>query len=310
MTPTTAPAAAARPGLLRRAVRLEYLTVGWNIVEGLVVIAAERNADEDDEERIEHVERRAQQLVAGSLVLLAVYIAWDSITSLLSGERAQPSAVGIALAIASLAVMLVAVAAPLFALSGIGTLTLRTASADVRDRYLLPFHSRLVSALTFPVVGWVAFAGVMWGSHFSTLYNAALLDDGVHALEHLLYLVAACLFWWPLLSPDPLRWRIHPGAKLVALLAQMPPMSFIAVTIIGAPAPLYAAYLGRTDAFGIDALTDQRIAGSLMWVTGDLAFLIPGALLLARFARHEEEEAKRIDARLDRQRRAPSRKES
>jgi putative copper resistance protein D len=207
--------------------------------------------------------------------------------------------------------LLVAVAAPLLALSGIGTLALRASSADVRNRYLLPFlHSRLVSALTFPVVGWVAFAGVMWGSHFSSLYNAALLDDGVHALEHLLYLVTACLFWWPLLSPDPLRWRIHPGGKLVALLAQMPPMSFLAITIISASVPLYAAYLGRTDVFGIDALSDQRIAGSLMWITGDLAFLIPGALLLARFARHEEEEAKRVDARLDRERRALSRKES
>lgn len=161
--------------------------------------------------------------------------------------------------------LLVAVAAPLFAASGIGTLALRAASADTRERYFLPFlHSRLVTALTFPVIGWVAFAGVMWGSHFSTLYNAALLDDGAHAIEHLLYLVAASLFWWPLLSPDPLRWRLHPGAKLLALLAQMPPMSFLAVTIIGASAPLYAAYLGRTDAFGIDALSDQRIAGSLM----------------------------------------------
>ena len=207
--------------------------------------------------------------------------------------------------------LLVSVAAPLFALSGIGTLALRAASADVRQRYLLPFlHSRVVTALTFPVVGWVAFAGVMWGSHFTSLYNAALLDDGVHAVEHLLYLGASCLFWWPLLSPDPLRWRIHPGGKLVALLAQMPPMSFLAVTIIGASAPLYAAYLGRTDAFGIDALSDQRVAGSLMWVTGDLAFLIPGAVLLLALVRHEEAEAKRVDARLDRERRTLTRKES
>ena len=137
MTTTPAAAAADRPGLLRRALRLEYLTVGWNIAEGLIAITAglaagsvallafgidsfvesasgsvmiwrllaERNADEDDEERIEHVERRAQKLVAGSLILLAVYIAWDSITSLLSGERAEPSVVGILLAIASLSVM-------------------------------------------------------------------------------------------------------------------------------------------------------------------------------------------------------------
>ena len=124
-----------RSRLLVRALRLEYLTVGWNIVEGVIAIAAamasgsvallgfgidsfvesasgsvmiwrllaERNAT--DEERLEQVERRAQRLVAASLVLLAAYIAWDSVTSLLAGERPEPSIVGILLAIASLSVM-------------------------------------------------------------------------------------------------------------------------------------------------------------------------------------------------------------
>ena len=32
--------AGERPGLLRRALRLEYLTVGWNIVEGTIAITA------------------------------------------------------------------------------------------------------------------------------------------------------------------------------------------------------------------------------------------------------------------------------
>jgi divalent metal cation (Fe/Co/Zn/Cd) transporter len=137
MSGTTPAAESDRPRLLARALRLEYLTVGWNIVEGVIAIAAatasgsvallgfgidsfvesasgsvmiwrllaERHADEDDEERIEQVERRARKLVAASLVLLAVYIAWDSITSLISGDRPQPSMVGIALALASLLVM-------------------------------------------------------------------------------------------------------------------------------------------------------------------------------------------------------------
>jgi len=127
--------AADRPRLLARALRLEYVTVGWNVVEGFVAIAAalasgsvallgfgidsfvesasgsvliwrllaERRAT--DEERIEHVERRARRLVAASLALLAAYVAWDSITSILAGERPQPSVVGIVLAAVSLAVM-------------------------------------------------------------------------------------------------------------------------------------------------------------------------------------------------------------
>lgn len=207
--------------------------------------------------------------------------------------------------------LLVSVAAPLVAACGIGTLALRAASATTRSTYLLPFlHSRLVRVLTFPVVGWFAFVAVMWGSHFSTLYNAALLDDTVHAVEHVLFFAAACLFWWPLISPDPIHLRMHPGGKLLALLAQMPPMGFLAITIIGATTPLYAAYLGRSDAFGIDALTDQQIAGSLMWLTGDVAILIPAAYVLSLLVRHEEQEAKRADARLDRARRLSTPKET
>lgn len=133
----TALGSQTRPMLLARALRLEYLTVGWNIVEGLVAIAAaaasgsvallgfgvdsfvesasgsvmvwrllaERHADEDDEERIERFERRAQKLVAASLALLAGYVAWDSIASILAGDRPQPSVVGIVLGVVSLGVM-------------------------------------------------------------------------------------------------------------------------------------------------------------------------------------------------------------
>lgn len=200
--------------------------------------------------------------------------------------------------------LLVAVAPALLAASGVGTLALRAASRTARDRYLLPFlHSRLVSGLTFPLVGWLALPAVMWGTHFTQVYDLALVDDGVHAIEHLLYFAAASLFWWPLLSPDPLRWRLHPGAKAFIVLTQMPAMSFLAITIINSPAPLYPAYLGRSAAFGIDTLAEQQIAGSVMWLTGDVALLAAGAALFVRWFRHEEAETKRVDARLDRARR-------
>ncbi len=268
------------------------------LVAGLIYVEAARSVDAAHPGNRWPARRTAAFVVALVAIGLALLSPVDTLSDdLLTVHMVQH-------------LLLVAIAAPLFAYSGIGTLALRAAPNDIRKSYLLPFlHSRVVSWLTFPVVGWVAFVGVLWGAHFTSLYNAALLDDGVHAFEHLLFVAAACLFWWPLLSPDPLRWRIHPGGKLLALLAQMPPMSFLAVTIISASVPLYAAYLGRPDAFGIDALADQRVAGSLMWITGDLSLLIPGAFLLAAFARHEEDEAKRVDARLDRAR-AAARKET
>ena len=202
--------------------------------------------------------------------------------------------------------LLVAVAPPLLAASGIGTLALRAASRATRDRYLLPFlHSRLVSVLTFPIIGWLAFPAVMWGSHLTGLYNLALVDPAIHAIEHLLYFGAASLFWWPLLSPDPLRWRLHPAARVLAILTQMPAMSFLAITIIGATSPLYPAYLGRSTAFGIDTLSEQKLAGSLMWLTGDFALIAAGAAALVGWFRHEQQEEERVDARLDRARQTP-----
>ena len=36
----TAPPIAGRAALLRRGLHLEYLTVGWNVIEGVIAIAA------------------------------------------------------------------------------------------------------------------------------------------------------------------------------------------------------------------------------------------------------------------------------
>ncbi|MEO5884041.1 MAG: cytochrome c oxidase assembly protein, partial [Candidatus Limnocylindrales bacterium] len=93
-------------------------------------------------------------------------------------------------------VLLTFVAAPLIALSGPITLLLRAAPPDARRRWILPvLHSRALRVLAFPVVAWVVFAAVMWVSHFSPLFDAALEDPIVHDLEHGLFLGTALLFW-------------------------------------------------------------------------------------------------------------------
>jgi len=107
---------ADRPALLRRGLRLEYLTVGWNIAEGLIAVTAalvagsvallgfgidsfvesasgliliwrlvaERRAT--DPERIERIERRAERLVAVSLAGLAAFVAADAVRTLVRPE--------------------------------------------------------------------------------------------------------------------------------------------------------------------------------------------------------------------------------
>jgi divalent metal cation (Fe/Co/Zn/Cd) transporter len=127
--------AADRRPRLRHALHLEYVTVGWNVVEGVVGVTAALAAgsvallgfgidsfvetvsgliliwrlrsegERADAHEIERLDRRAQRLVAASLFLLAAYVAADAIHALYATERPQPTAVGVVLTAVSLAVM-------------------------------------------------------------------------------------------------------------------------------------------------------------------------------------------------------------
>ncbi len=94
--------------------------------------------------------------------------------------------------------LLTMIAAPLLVLGAPVTLLLRAATPGFRRRWVLPLlRSRPVRLLTAPVVSWTQFALVLWVSHFSPLYEAAVRSTGVHALEHMLYIASAVLFWSP-----------------------------------------------------------------------------------------------------------------
>ena len=193
-------------------------------------------------------------------------------------------------------VLLLLVAAPLIALSGPVTLALRAARPDIRRRYLLPIlHSRPVRLLSHPVVAWLLFAGVMWGTHFSPLFDAALENPWLHDLEHLLFLVTALLFWLPAVARDPAPWRMpHPGRVMYVFL-QMPQNTFLAVVILFASAPLYPHYATLNRPWGPSPLVDQQLAGAVMWLAGDFIFIGAIIAIVAGWMRFEERDSARAD---------------
>ena len=181
----------------------------------------------------------------------------------------------------------------------------RSARPDVRRRYLLPIlHSRVVRWLSHPVVAWLLFAGVMWGTHFSPLFDASLENPAIHDLEHVLFLVVALLFWWPAVARDPAPWRMpHPGRVMYVFL-QMPQNTFLAVVILFATAPLYPHYATLDRPWGPSPLEDQQIAGGIMWLLGDLLFIAAIGAILAGWMRHEQRQERATDRRLDAERSA------
>jgi cytochrome c oxidase assembly factor CtaG len=198
--------------------------------------------------------------------------------------------------------LLAMIAAPLLALGAPITLLLRVSSARMRQRVVLPvLHSLPVRVISFPVVTWVVFAGVMWASHFSTLYDAALENEVMHVLEHALYLGSAMLFWWPVVGADPSPWRLPHAARVGYLFLGMPQSSFLGLAIFSAPSVLYPHYASLSREWGPSALADQQLAGGIMWAGGDLVFLLAMILAVWVWLRAEEAEGRRVDARLDRE---------
>jgi putative membrane protein len=195
-------------------------------------------------------------------------------------------------------VLLILVAAPLIALSAPITLTLRASRPEVRRRWILPvLHSRPLRWLSHPVVAWLLFAAVMWGTHFSPLFDAALENPWLHDLEHVLFLVAALLFWWPAVGRDPAPWRIPHAGRVMYVFLQMPQNTFLAVVILFAAAPLYPHYATLSRPWGPSALVDQQIAGAVMWLAGDLLFITAIVAIVAGWMRFEERDSARQDRR-------------
>jgi putative copper resistance protein D len=197
-------------------------------------------------------------------------------------------------------VLLSFVAAPLIVLSAPITLLLRAASPPTRRRSILPaLHSRPVRILAFPVVAWILFAAVMWATHFSPLFDAALEDPLVHDLEHVLFLASALLFWWPALGLDPTPWRMVPPVRALYVFLQMPQNTFLAVALLGAPAVLYAHYATLDRPWGPDPLLDQQVAAGIMWLVGDVAFLAVVIGLVWVWMREDARDGARADRRAD-----------
>jgi putative copper resistance protein D len=195
-------------------------------------------------------------------------------------------------------VLLMLVAAPLLALAAPVTLVLRLSSYRTRRRWILPvLHSRVVRFMAHPVTAWVMFAVMMWGTHFSPLFNASLEDPVIHDIEHVLFLTGALFFWWPAVALDPAPWRMSHPARVGYLFTQMTQNTFLAVVILNATSVLYPHYATLVRPWGIAALEDQRLAAGVMWIVGDAVFLTAILAVVAGWMRAEARNEAREDRR-------------
>jgi putative membrane protein len=143
--------------------------------------------------------------------------------------------------------------------------------------------------VTGPKVAFAAFQLVLAGWHIPAMYNTAMANHNVHIAQHLMFMVAAVLLWWPILSPLPELPRLSYPMQMLYLFLTTIPMSVVAVYITYSTNLLYPAYAAAPRIFGILPLEDQLIGGLIMWIPGGLVFYAVITVIFFRWQRHGED---------------------
>jgi len=130
-----------------------------------------------------------------------------------------------------------------------------------------------------PLFCWLAATAALVGWHIPAAFTLALNSEAWHGVEHLCFLGAGLLFWWPVVEPWPNvtnqpRWPI-----LLYLFLGTIPCDMLSGFLVFCDRVVYAAYLSAPGHFGMSALEDQQCAGALMWMCISVVYLVPAAIL-------------------------------
>lgn len=143
----------------------------------------------------------------------------------------------------------------------------------------------VLARLVHPTVAWPLSVAVTWAWHLPPAYEWALTGSVPHALEHACFLWSGILFWWPVVAPWPWQDAWPRWSMAFYLLLADVANTVVAAVLAFAPGVVYGTYALTAPALGVDPLEDQRRAAAIMWLPGQLLFLVPAVVILARAGR-------------------------
>lgn len=150
-------------------------------------------------------------------------------------------------------------------------------------------------SLAHPLVAlplWAVNLGI-W--HIPALYQLALTNEPVHALEHTCFIGFGVLMWMPLVGPLPQpRWFGIP-AKIGYLIGVRFAGTVLANAFMWSNSIFYPDYAPGEAHWEISALTDQGIAGVIMMLEGGFVTLGVLAWLFLLWARQDSERQRLLD---------------
>lgn len=178
---------------------------------------------------------------------------------------------------------LIIVAAPLFVMSDyplalLWALPRRWAQALARRLNRSQILEHAWQMISRPIPAWLSFTITLWVWHISALFESALRNETIHALEHLMFLFTAMLFWWVLIKPkgslQTRSDRLHYGMAILYLFMTSLQSTILGALITFSTQPWYPTYTAQNMPWGLTPLQDQQLAGLIMWMPGGAVYTL------------------------------------
>jgi putative membrane protein len=168
----------------------------------------------------------------------------------------------------------------------------------LRPLLALPGVARL-RVFSNPFVALPVWAANLAIWHLPVMYDAAVRNGAVHALEHTTFFAAGIVLWLPVLETLPAPEWFGTGAKLGYIVAVRLVATAIGNVFIWGGAPFYSVYDTGSDYLGLSPSGDQSLAGSIMMLEGSIVTLVAIAWLFLRMAQEGEARQELIEQGVD-----------
>jgi putative membrane protein len=154
---------------------------------------------------------------------------------------------------------------------------------------------RKAGPIAHPAFAVVAYAGLMWLWHVPALYDVALRNSGIHALEHICFGLAGGLYWWHLISPIRGRMRLGGMGPVLYMVSTKLLVGILGIVLAFDPTALYAFYEHRPHYWGLTAGEDMNMAGLLMALEQSIVMGIALVYLFVQMLGESDREADRLE---------------
>jgi cytochrome c oxidase assembly factor CtaG len=188
--------------------------------------------------------------------------------------------------------LLMNVAPILLALGAPMTLALQASRRRTQQRLLRLLHSRVVETVTFPVVAAIITYVTMIVYFLTPVYVFSEQHPLIHDLFHLHFLIAGCIYWWPVVGLDPSRWRLSYPARLGYLASGIPVNAILGVALTNQRISIDTA---------IHTVADTHAGGAILWGGGELLIVAALGVMFVQWSNFDRRESGRLDRRLDRE---------